>query len=152
MNISDFRFAIVVSEFNQEITDKLLEGSLAHFKSQGIDEQQLRIVKVPGAVEIPLAAKLLAKTRNYHAIVCLGAVIRGDTDHYDYVCQQVSNGCQKVMLKLDIPLIFGVLTTDNLEQAYARVGGAEGHKGIDAAAAALQMAQLAREIGISGSL
>jgi 6,7-dimethyl-8-ribityllumazine synthase len=142
MNNSYLKFAIIVSEFNSEITEKLLEGALQHFTAQGFERQDITIVKVPGAIEIPLTAKLLAKTNKYNAIVCLGAVIRGDTDHYDYVCQQVSFGCLKVMLKLEIPVIFGILTTNNEEQALARVGGAEGHKGKEAAAAAITMAEL----------
>ncbi len=146
MSISMFRFAIVVSEFNEEITEKLLAGAVSHFQSRGISMQQLTIIKVPGAVEIPLTAKLLAQSQKYHAIVCLGAVIRGDTSHYDYVCQQVSYGCQKVMLELNLPVIFGILTTENLEQAYARVGGAEGHKGVDAAETAIRMAQIVKAL------
>src|SRR5689334_13879268 len=136
------KFAIVVSQFNQEITDKLLTGCVSRLKEKNIDERQLKIVTVPGAVEIPLAAKLLARTNKYSVIICLGAVIRGDTDHYDYVCQQVSQGCQQVMMELEIPVIFGLLTTNTVEQAEERVGGKEGHKGADAADTAIRMATL----------
>ncbi len=139
-------FAIVVADFNEEITEKLLEGALHRLYQRDITPDQINIIHVPGAVEIPLTAKLLAQSKQYAAIICLGAVIRGDTDHYDYVCQQVSNGCQRVMLDLEIPIIFGVLTTENLEQAHARVGGAEGHKGVDVADAALKMAEIMREL------
>jgi 6,7-dimethyl-8-ribityllumazine synthase len=134
------QFAIVVSEFNQSITDKLLEGALERFKNSGITQSDITIIRVPGAIEIPLITKILANSKRYHAIICLGAVIRGDTDHYDYVCQQVSYGCQKIMLDFEIPVIFGILTTNNLQQAEARVDvNQEGHKGIEAASAALMM-------------
>lgn len=131
--------AIVVSEFNQEITDKLLQGCLARLAEHQIDAEQINVVKVPGAVEIPLVAKLFARSGRFDAIIALGAVIRGETSHYDYVCQQVSEGCQRVTLEFEIPVIFGVLTTDTVEQAEQRVGGKEGHKGRDAADAAVQM-------------
>lgn len=139
MNLKNSQIAIVVSQFNPSITEKLLEGAQSRLKEAGFTDSQIKIFKVPGAVEIPLTAKLLAKSQKYQAVICLGAVIRGDTDHYDYVCQQVSYGCQQVMMQYDIPIIFGILTTENEEQAEARVGGKEGHKGIDAADAAIQM-------------
>src|SRR5690606_17986785 len=123
MNISQIKGAIVVSQFNQSITDKLLEGAVSRLNQLNLNANQITIVNVPGAVEIPLTAKLLAKSEKYDAIICLGAVIRGDTSHYDYVCQQVSQGCQQVMMEFDIPVIFGILTTENEEQAEDRVGG-----------------------------
>jgi len=135
----NYTISIVVSEFNSHITNKLKKGCIDRLKEKNIDIKNLNIVTVPGAVEIPLVAQLLAKSKKYHAIICLGAVIRGDTDHYDYVCQQVSFGCQRVMLDHDIPVIFGILTTNNEEQALQRVGGSEGHKGKEAADAALSM-------------
>lgn len=138
--------AIIVSEFNQDITSKLLAGALERLKERGIAQEQIYTVKVPGAVEIPLTAQLLAKSKKYSAIICLGAVIRGDTDHYDYVCQQVSNGCQRVMLEQEVPVIFGILTTNTVEQAEDRVGGKEGHKGHDAADAALVMRERMSEL------
>lgn len=133
------QFAIVVSRFNETITEKLLQGVLSRFNELNISQENINIVHVPGAFEIPLTAKLLAKTKKYNAIICLGAVIRGDTSHYDYVCQQVSTGCMQVMLECEVPVIFGVLTTDNEKQAEDRVGGSEGHKGIDAVETAMAM-------------
>lgn len=136
------QFAIVISKFNQEITDKLLAGALERFAEKGIFEKNIRIIKVPGAIEIPLIAKKLAETEQYQAIICLGAVIRGDTDHYQYVCHQVSHGCQSVMLTYNIPVIFGILTTENEKQALDRVGGSEGHKGKECADTALEMVDI----------
>ena len=136
------KFAIVVSMFNQCVTEKLLEGALSRLQEKSVANHHITVIKVPGAIEIPLTAHLLAKSHRYHSIICLGAVIRGDTDHYDYVCQQVSQGCQRVMLDFEIPVIFGVLTTDNEEQALQRVGGMHGHKGIEAADTALAMGKV----------
>lgn len=140
------QFAIVTSIFNQEVTDKLLAGALERLKELGVHKNNITSLRVPGAVEIPLTAKLLAKSQKYAAIICLGAVIRGETTHYDYVCEQVSQGCQRVMLDYEIPVIFGVLTTENEEQAFARAGGAHGHKGRDAADCALAMAELVQKL------
>jgi 6,7-dimethyl-8-ribityllumazine synthase len=140
------RYAIVASQFNQIITDALLNGALERFAELNIAEENVTVVKVPGAVEIPLTAQLLAKTNKYQAIICLGAVIRGDTSHYDYVCEQVSQGCQRVMLDYDIPVIFGVLTTENEAQAQERVGGKEGHKGKDAVDTAIAMVSVVDQI------
>src|SRR5437868_2345916 len=106
------KIAIVCSVFNSEICEKLLAGATTRLIELGINSNQIEIFKVPGAIEIPLIAKLLAKTNKYQAIISLGCVIRGDTSHYDYVCDQVSQGCQRVMLEFDIPVIFGVLTTE----------------------------------------
>jgi len=138
--------AIIVSQFNSDITDKLLAGALSHLHTAGVSSHQISVIHVPGAVEIPLTAQLLAKTQQYQAIICLGAVIRGDTSHYDYVCEQVSQGCQRIMLDFSIPVIFGVLTTENFEQALDRVGGKEGHKGQEAAAAALSMINIVQTL------
>lgn len=146
MNLKNNKLAIVVSQFNEFITEKLLEGALARLKELQCNDNQVTIFKVPGAVEIPLTAKLLAKSQKYQAIICLGAVIRGDTDHYDYVCQQVSYGCQQVMMEWDVPVIFGVLTTQTVEQAEERVGGKEGHKGREAADAAMQMIEVIQSL------
>jgi len=142
MNNKKIKIAVITSFFNPEITQKLKWGALMRLEECGISHDQLTIVDVPGAVEIPLIAQQCAKKNIYHAIICLGAVIRGETSHYDYVCDQVSRGCQQVMLQYDIPIIFGVLTTDNDEQALDRVGGLHGHKGRDAADAALEMIAL----------
>lgn len=136
------KIAIIVSEFNQEITGKLLAGAHTRLLELGIDEKDITIAEVPGAVEIPLIAQLIAKNGDHKAIIALGCVIRGETSHYDYVCELVSQGCLRVMLDFDIPVIFGILTTENEEQAHARAGGAEGNKGADAADAALSMLKL----------
>ncbi len=146
-NISQtFAVAIVVSCFNKEITDKLLEGAVERLHELGVPSEEITVVWVPGAVEIPLVAQQLAKTQRYAVIITLGAVIRGDTSHYDYVCQQVSQGCQQVMLTEEIPVIFGILTTEDEKQALARVGGAHGHKGRDAADAAYHMVSVLQRL------
>lgn len=134
-----FPIAIVVSQFNHAITQELLAGAMKHLKTKGFNEHDITLVEVPGAIEIPLIVKKLAKKEQYAAIIALGAVIRGETTHYDYVCQQVSDGCQRVMLKFETPVIFGVLTTENEEQAWDRLGGKHGHKGVDAVDCALAM-------------
>lgn len=139
------KVAIVVSLFNEEITSKLLDGSVQELKRHGYTDNTIEIYKVPGAVEIPLIAQLLAKSKKYQSIICLGAVIRGDTTHYDYVCQQVSQGCQQVMLEYSLPIIFGVLTTENEQQALDRVQPGN-HKGVDAAKAALDMLTIVEKI------
>ncbi len=144
--LKEVKIAIVVSLFNPEITKKLLQGTVDKLIDLGLNENQVKIFEVPGAVEIPLAAKLLALTKKYQAIICLGAVIRGDTDHYHYVCEQVSRGCQQVMLECNIPVIFGVLTTKNEKQAMQRVTKPSHHKGIEAAEAAVRMIQLLERI------
>lgn len=141
-----FKLAIVVSRFNQEITEALYKGALQRLEELAFPEQHVTVAWVPGAVEIPLTAHLLAKTDAYTAIICLGAVVRGETSHYDYVCNQVSNGCQQVALQHEIPVIFGVLTTENEEQAMARAGGAHGNKGKDAVDAAFDMVSIAQQI------
>lgn len=146
MNKLKLKIAIITSRFNSEITQKLKSGAVDRLIELGITREQLTMLDVPGAVEIPLIAQQCAKKNSYHAIICLGAVIRGETTHYDYVCDQVSQGCQQVMLQYNIPVIFGVLTTENDEQAIDRIGGAHGHKGRDAADVAIEM------IALMGSL
>lgn len=146
LDVNACRIAIVVSLFNAFITDRLRFGCVQQLLNQGVAEEHLTIVEVPGVVELPLTSKLLAQTKQYDVIIMLGSVIRGDTDHYDYVCQQVSYGCQHVALENGLPVIFGVLTTDNEEQALARVGGLHGHKGVDAADAALTMLDIIKQI------
>ena len=140
------KIAIIVSAFNQAITKRLCEGTLLRLKEHGLTDEQRDVYQVPGAVEIPLVAQQLAKLKKYNAIIALGAVIRGETSHYDYVCEQVSQGCQSVSLDYELPVIFGVLTTENEAQAWDRLGGQHGHKGYDAADCALQMVQLLNEI------
>lgn len=151
MNLTDekdaaltFRIAVVVSRFNEEITRRLLEGALARLKERRFEEELVTVIWVPGAVEIPLVAQRLAQLEKYDAIVALGAVIRGETDHYDYVCGQVSQGCQRVALENDIPVLFGVLTTDDEAQARDRAGGRHGNKGRDAVDAAVEMVAVLR--------
>jgi len=136
-DLSSFKLAIITSRFNTEITGKLLSGAKERCAELGIKD--LMIIHVPGAVEIPLIAQEIAVSQEYDAIIALGAVIRGETTHYDYVCDQVSQGCQKVMMDFAIPVIFGVLTTENDDQARERVGGKHGHKGRDAVDAACEM-------------
>ncbi|AAO90192.1 6,7-dimethyl-8-ribityllumazine synthase [Coxiella burnetii] len=149
MTESSFKLAIVVSQFNRAVTEKLLNGVLQRLTELGVQANQIKTVWVPGAVEIPLLAKRLAKSKHYQAVVCLGAVIRGETDHYNYVCQQVSFGCQQVALEYEVPIIFGVLTTTTKEQAFARAGGERGNKGADWADAAVSMIKLMKEIEIT---
>lgn len=134
-----FPIAIVVSRFNEEITLPLLEGALARLREKGFPDTDIKLVWVPGAVEIPLAAQRLAQQGRFDAIIALGAVIRGETDHYDYVCRLVSEGCQTVSLQNDVPVIFGVLTTNDEAQARDRIGGKHGHKGREAVDAAIEM-------------
>lgn len=137
-----FRFAIIVSRFNDFISSKLVEGAMDALIRHGADEAQITLVKVPGAFEIPMAAKRLADTGKYDAIVCLGAVIRGATAHFDYVAAEVSKGIASISLETGIPVTFGVLTTENLEQAIERAGSKSGNKGWDAAIAAMEMVSL----------
>ena len=142
----NLRIAIVLSLFNEFIGQKLLEGALSCLKENNVDEENIDLVKIPGAFEIPLTADRLASLKKYDAIICLGAVIRGDTPHFDYVAGAASNGILQVSLKYSLPVIFGVLTTDSIEQAVERSGGKHGNKGRDAANTALDMANLMREI------
>jgi 6,7-dimethyl-8-ribityllumazine synthase len=138
----DKKFAIVVSRFNDFITEKLLGGAMDALSRTGALEKNINIVKVPGAFEIPLVAKKLAQKGQYHAVICLGAVIRGATPHFDYVSAEVSKGIAQVSLESDIPVIFGVVTTDTIEQAIERAGTKSGNKGWNAAMAAVEMANL----------
>jgi 6,7-dimethyl-8-ribityllumazine synthase len=136
------RFGIVVSRFNDFITEKLLGGALDALTRTGAKENDIQIIKVPGAFEIPLAAKKAARTGRYDAVICLGAVIRGATPHFDYVCAEVSKGVAQVGLDSELPVIFGVLTTDTVEQAIDRAGTKSGNKGWHAAMAAVEMSNL----------
>lgn len=141
-HLNDFKpfpIALVVSTFNQDITQALKEGALRRLEELGFGSSNLTLVEVPGAVEIPFVANLLAKKKQVEVIIALGAVIRGETSHYDYVCDQVSQGCQRVMLDQDLPVVFGLLTTENEEQAWDRLGGKHGHKGREAADCAVMM-------------
>ncbi|MEY2867167.1 MAG: 6,7-dimethyl-8-ribityllumazine synthase [Pseudomonadota bacterium] len=136
------RIAVVTARFNDFITDRLQAGALDCLKRHGVAEDAVDTVAVPGAFELPLAALTLAETGRYHAVICLGAVIRGDTTHYDYVCNEAAKGIAAAGLKTGIPVIFGVVTTENTEQAISRAGGKSGNKGWDAAMTALEMANL----------
>lgn len=136
------KFGIVVGRFNEFIGSKLLAGALDGLKRHGVKEDEIDIGWVPGAFEIPLVASKMAKSNKYDAIICLGAVIRGATPHFDYVCSEVSKGVANVSLSTGIPIIFGVLTTDSIEQAIERAGTKSGNKGYDAAVTAIEMANL----------
>jgi len=145
MNI---KLALVISEFNKEITDLMERSAIARLEEIRLDNY--KIVKVPGALELPIIAKKLAKTGTYDAIILLGAVIRGETDHYDYVCSQISYGSQKIALEEMVPIIFGVLTCDTEEQALDRIGGSQGNKPKEMGDIALYMGNLMKEIGSNG--
>ncbi|MCR5613937.1 6,7-dimethyl-8-ribityllumazine synthase [Treponema sp.] len=135
----EIRIAIVASRFNSNIVENLIAGALDGLKRHNVKDENITIVKVPGAFEIPLIAKKAALSKNYDAVICLGAVIRGSTTHYDYVCNEVSKGIASVSLEAQIPVLFGVLTTENIEQAVERSGSKAGNKGYDCALAALEM-------------
>jgi 6,7-dimethyl-8-ribityllumazine synthase len=137
-----FKFAIIVSRFNDFISSKLVEGAIDALTRHGGDDNNISLVKVPGAFEIPVAAKKLAATDKFDAVICLGAVIRGATPHFEYVAAEVSKGIATISLESDIPVTFGVLTTENLEQAIERAGSKAGNKGWDAAVAAIEMVNL----------
>lgn len=142
----DVRIGIVVSRFNEFITSKLLAGALDGLKRHDVDENSVDVAWVPGAFEIPLIASKMAKSGKYDAVICLGAVIRGSTTHYDYVCSEVSKGIASVSLNSDIPVMFGVVTTENIEQAIERAGTKAGNKGYDCALGAIEMINLIHEI------
>lgn len=138
----DKKYAIVVARFNHFITDRLVEGCLDALKRHEVKDEEISIVRVPGAFEIPLVAKKLAKKDDIDAVICLGAVIRGDTPHFDYVCAEVSKGVAQVGLESEKPVIFGVVTSDNIDQAVQRAGVKSGNKGAEAAISAIEMANL----------
>lgn len=140
------KIGIVVSRYNNFVTDKLLEGALDALKSHGAEEQDIDVVKVPGAFEIPLVAQRLAASGKYDAIVCLGAVIRGDTPHFEYIAQECARGIGAAVIEHRVPISFGVLTTNNVEQAMERAGTKRSNKGFEAALTAVEMASLNREI------
>ena len=142
----DSRFGIVVSKFNEFVTSRLLESALHTLKQGGADEQHIQVVRVPGAFEIPLVARHLAATGRFNAIICLGAVIRGETAHFDYICSQASQGIAQAALETGVPVIFGVLTTNTVEQALERAGAAEHNRGAHAAQAAMEMAMLMKHV------
>ncbi len=141
------KFALVVSRFNSFITERLLDGALDCLRRQGVADDDLMVVRVPGAWEIPVVVKRLAQNKGYDGVICLGAVIRGSTPHFDYVAAEVSKGIAMVSLETGVPISFGILTTDTLEQAIERAGSKAGNKGFAAAEAAIEMVNLLKVLG-----
>ncbi len=142
----DIKIGIVAARFNEFITSRLLSGALDGLTRHGVKDEDIHVAWVPGAFEIPLIASKMVKSKKYDAVICLGAVIRGSTTHYDYVCNEVSKGIAAISLSSDIPVLFGVLTTENIEQAIERAGTKAGNKGYDCALSAIEMVNLIREI------
>lgn len=142
----DVKIGIVVARFNDFITSRLLGGAIDGLQRHNVNEDNIDVAWVPGAFEIPLIASKMAKSGKYDAVLCLGAVIRGATSHYDYVCSEVSKGIAQVSLNSEIPVMFGILTTDNIEQAIERAGSKAGNKGFECATGAIEMINLIREI------
>lgn len=142
---SSLKVGIVVSEWNEEITAALLEGSMSTLIKHGVKKENIRVKTVPGSFELPFGARVLAEQFSPHAVICLGCVIQGETRHFDYICQGVTHGITELNLDYEIPFIFGVLTTGNLQQAKDRAGGKHGNKGDEAAVTALKMAVLIQE-------
>ena len=140
------RVGIVAARFNEFITSKLLSGAMDGLLRHGVREEEVQVAWVPGAFEIPLIASKMAKSGRYDAVICLGAVIRGSTSHYDYVCNEVSKGIAAVSLETGVPVLFGVLTTENIQQAIERAGTKAGNKGYDCALSAIEMVNLVREL------
>lgn len=145
LTVTNEKFCIVISRFNEFIGSKLLAGAIDELKRHGVEENNIDVVWCPGAFEIPLVAKKCAQSGKYAAIITLGAVIKGSTSHYDYVCAEVSKGTAAVSLETGIPVIFGVLTCDNIEQAIERAGTKAGNKGSDAAKSAIEMANIVKQ-------
>lgn len=141
------KFGLVVSRFNEMISKKLLDGAMDALRRQGVKEEDIEIAWVPGSYETPVVALKMAEANKYEAIICLGAVLRGATPHFDYIASAVTKGIAKVALKTGIPVINGVITADNLEQAIERAGAKRGNKGFDAALSAIEMANLMRKMG-----
>ena len=148
LTAQDLRFAIVLSRFNSLIGDRLLEGALDTLRRHGASDDDVTLARVPGAFEIPLVASELAKTGKFDAVICLGAVIRGATAHFDYVAGPLASGLASIAVDTGVPILFGVLTTDTIEQAIERAGTKAGNKGADVAAAAIEMANLLKTIRV----
>jgi len=142
-----FKFGLIVSRFNNFLTDKLLEGALDCLNRHGADMDKLSVAYVPGAFEIPYAAAKIARTGQYDAVICLGALVRGDTPHFDYIASEASKGIARIALETGIPVIYGLVTADTLEQAIERSGTKAGNKGWDASEAAIEMINLYRDLG-----
>jgi 6,7-dimethyl-8-ribityllumazine synthase len=147
LSAEGLKFGIVVGRFNSFITERLLEGAIDCILRHGGSKENIEIVKVPGSFEIPLTAKKLAKSGKYDAVICLGAVIRGSTPHFDYVANEVTKGIAQVSLETEVPISYGILTTDTIEQAVERAGTKMGNKGFDAAMVAIEMANILKSIG-----
>jgi 6,7-dimethyl-8-ribityllumazine synthase len=147
LSAEGLKLCIVVGRFNSFITERLLEGAIDCILRHGGSKENIEIVKVPGSFEIPLTAKKLAKSGKYDAVICLGAVIRGSTPHFDYVANEVTKGIAQVSLETEIPISYGILTTDTIEQAIERAGTKMGNKGFDAAMVAIEMANILKSIG-----
>ncbi len=150
LDASGFRFAIVVSRFNSFVTDRLLEGALDALSRHGADTARIDIYRVPGAFEIPLAAKLLSKKKGVDGVICLGAVIKGGTPHFHYVASEVTKGIAAASLEAEKPIAFGILTTESVEQAVERAGTKGGNKGYDAAMSAIEMVNLLKDKDLCG--
>ncbi len=146
LDAGSHKFGIIVGRFNEFIGSKLLDGAIDALKRHGASEANIEIAWTPGAFEIPLIAKKMAKSKKYDAVICLGAVIRGATPHFDYVSAEVSKGIAHVTLETEVPVIFGILTTDNIEQAIERAGTKSGNKGFDVAVTAIEMVNLIKTI------
>jgi 6,7-dimethyl-8-ribityllumazine synthase len=142
----DLRFAFIAARFNDFVVEPLIRGALDALKRHGANEKQIEIVRVPGAFDIPLVARKLAQSRRYDALITLGAVVRGQTPHFDYVAGECASGISRIALETGVPIAFGVLTTDTMEQATDRAGGKAGNKGADAALVAIEMANLLRRL------
>jgi 6,7-dimethyl-8-ribityllumazine synthase len=141
------RFGLVVSRFNEFITNKLLEGALDALKRHGVDENDIEVALVPGSFEIPVIAKKLAQSKRYDAVICLGTVVRGGTPHFDYIATEVTKGIAHVGLETGLPVVYGIITADTLEQAIERAGTKMGNRGFEAAKDAIEMANLLKSIG-----
>jgi len=146
----DSRFAIVCARWNADVTDRLFEGALAAFRSAGVSEDRITVARVPGAFELPVVAARLAKSGRFDGVICLGAVIKGDTEHDRYINESVANALQTIGIETGVPALFGVLTCNTLQQALDRAGGSAGNKGAEAAGAAIEMAVLLRKLATEG--
>ncbi|WP_297889828.1 6,7-dimethyl-8-ribityllumazine synthase [Sulfurihydrogenibium sp.] len=147
LTAENIKFAIVVGRFNSFITERLLEGAIDCILRHSGSKENIEVVKVPGSFEIPLIAKKLAKSGRYDAVICLGAVIRGSTPHFDYVASEVTKGIAQVSLETEVPISYGILTTDTIEQAVERAGTKMGNKGFDAALTAIEMVNIIKQVG-----
>lgn len=147
LRVGDLRIVLVASRFNESIVERLVQGAIEALASHGADPASLELVRVPGAFDLPPVVRKLAESRNFDAIVALGAVIRGETPHFDYVAGECAAGLARIAYETGVPVAFGVLTTDTVEQAEERAGGGEGNKGADAARAAIELANLMRKLG-----